>query len=269
VVFSLVNDVAGANAVFEPEVSVRLVLAAASLDVIYDDPATDPFDNSSRQCSTSLNACTTDADCDTANGETCDLVKTACALREDNRDNMKAVLDDGDYDLGFLFGARDGGGANGCAWFVVCQTASDTLHKARGAGLMGNNGANSASGLLAHEVGHQLGARHTFTGQAGGCTLNEFLAGDSESGYEPGSGTTRMSYNGNCDSDNVDVDTSTGALPAGSYFHSRSFDEIVDNVFNGDGASCGTLVNTGNSPPDALSSMRRAFLTFSSDSHTP
>lgn len=217
VVFSLVVDLIGANAVFEPEVSVRLVLAAASLDVLYDDPADDPFDNSD----------------------------TPCELRDDNRDNMKLVLDDGDYDLGFLFATRGGGGASGCAWYVVCLTASDTLHKARGAGKMGNNGTNGASGLLAHEVGHQLGARHTFTGQAGSCTLNEFLAGDSESGYEPGSGTTRMSYNGNCDSDDVD----TTAVPAGSYFHSRSFDEIVGNVFGGDGATCGTLVLTGNSPP--------------------
>lgn len=221
VVASLIADLAGANAVFEPEVSVRLILADASLDVLYDDADTDPFDNAD----------------------------SACALRDANRDNMKAVLADDAYDLGFLFATRSGGGANGCAWFVVCLTDDDTLHKARGAGKMGNNGLNSAGGLLAHEVGHQLGARHTFTGQAGGCTLNEFLAGDSESGYEPGSGTTRMSYNGNCDSDNVDVDTSGGAQPAGSYFHSRSFDEIVANVFGGDGASCGSLVNTGNAPP--------------------
>ena len=221
VVFSLIIDIIGANAVFEPEVSVRLVLALASLGVIYDDPDTDPFDNSDMPCN----------------------------LREANRDNMKAELNDGDYDMGFLFGARGGGGANGCAWFVVCLTLNDTLHKARGAGLMGNNGANSASGLLAHELGHQLGARHTFTGQDNKCTLGEFQVGDSESGYEPGSGTTRMSYNGNCDTDNVDVDTGNGAIGSGSYFHSRSFDEIVDNVFSGDGSNCGTLVQSGNLPP--------------------
>lgn len=245
VLVSLINDIAGANAVFEPEVSVRLILGFASLAVIYNDPTTDPFDNSSLECEDSGNACTTNADCDVPNNEACQLAKSACDLREDNRANMQAVLDDDQYDLGFLFAARSGGGANGCAWFVVCLTTDNTLHKARGAGQMGNNGANSASGLLAHETGHQLGARHTFTGQAGACTLNEFLAGDSESGYEPGSGTTRMSYRGNCDSDDVD----TSEVPAGSYFHSRSFDEIVDNVFNGDGATCGTLVNTGNQPP--------------------
>lgn len=217
VLFSLVADLVGANAIFEPEVSVRLILAAATLDVLYDDPNTQPFDES----------------------------RSACELRDDNRDNAKAVLNDADYDLSFLFSTKPGGGANGCAWFVVCLTTNDTLHKARGAGKMGNSGMNSASGLLAHEVGHILGARHTFTGLDGSCTLNEFLAGNSESGYEPGSGTTRMSYRGNCGTDNVDTD----AVGAGSYFHSRSFDEIVGNVFFGDGATCGTLVATSNQPP--------------------
>lgn len=237
VLFSLIIDLIGANAVFEPEVSVRLILSLASLDVIYDDPDTDPFQQDD-------DPNTDDGDPDTSG----DVEGEACDLREANRANMQAVLNDADYDLGFLFAARSGNGANGCAWYVVCLTTDNTLHKARGAGKMGNNGANSASGLLAHEVGHMLGARHTFSGKDGACTKNEFLAGDSESGYEPGSGTTRMSYRGNCDSDDVDT-TGPGAVPAGSYFHSRSFDEIVDNVLNGDGATCGTLVATANQPP--------------------
>jgi hypothetical protein len=254
VVFSIVADLIGANAVFEPEVAVRLTLAAVTSKLLYDDPATDPFDNGA-QCSTSAGACMADSDCPM--GETCDTNTSACALRDANRDNLKAVIDPNEpdsYDLGFLFAARAGGGANGCAWFVVCLLNDDTEHKGRGAGLMGGFGTNSASGLLAHEGGHQLGARHTFSGQAGACTLNEFLAGDSESGYEPGSGTTRMSYRGLCaddpndpmpQDDNVD----TALVDPGSYYHSRSFDEIVDNVFSGDGATCGSLANTGNMPP--------------------
>lgn len=252
VVFSIVADLIGANAVFEPEVAVRLILSDATAQLLYSDPNTDPFDNAS-QCSMSGTPCMANSDCPM--GETCDPNRSACQLRDDNRDNLKVVLntmaEQESYDLGFLFAARAGGGANGCAWFVVCLLNDDTEHKGRGAGLMGGWGSNSASGLISHETGHQLGARHTFTGQAGACTQNEFLAGNSESGYEPGSGTTRMSYRNLCAADppppNDNVDTSL--IGAGSYFHSRSFDGIVDNVFNGDGATCGSLANTGNQPP--------------------
>ena len=55
---------------------------------------------------------------------------------------------------------------------------------------MGGFGANGASGLIAHEAGHLLGARHTFSGEQGSCTENEFTVAGSESGYAPGSGTT-------------------------------------------------------------------------------
>lgn len=255
VVFSLVADLVGANAVFEPEVSVRLILANVTAGLLYSDPSTDPFDNGSH-CTNSGDPCTANSDCDA--DETCDANTSACTLRDQNRDNLQAVVDPVDpdsYDLGFLFAARPGGGANGCAWFVVCLLTDDTLHKGRGAGLMGGNGTNGAGGLLSHEVGHMLGARHTFTGQAGSCTLNEFLAGDSESGYEPGSGTTRMSYRNLCDDDPDEVmdpqddNVDTTLVGAGSYFHSRSFDEIVGNVFSGDGSTCGTLADTGNLAP--------------------
>jgi hypothetical protein len=249
VLFSIVVDVLGANAVFEPEVATRLIIALASLDVFYSNPATDPFFNGPPVCSINGNACTSDDDCDTDNGETCSI-RTTCGLRDDNRDNMialhnNATIDHSEYDLSVLTAVSRPGVRGGCAWYVVCLEGN-TDHKARGMVTAGTGGTGSTSGVLAHEVGHMLGARHTFTGQDGSCTVGEFFAGDSESGYEPGSGTTRMSYNGNCDSDNVDISADP---PSDQYFHSRSFDEIVENVFNGDGADCGSLVNTGNLPP--------------------
>jgi hypothetical protein len=249
VLFSIIVDVLGANAVFEPEVATRLIIALASLDVFYSNPATDPFFNGPPVCSVNGNACTSDDDCDTDNGETCSI-RTTCGLRDDNRDNMialhnNATIDHSEYDLSVLTAVSRPGVRGGCAWYVVCLEGN-TDHKARGMVTSGSGGTGSTSGVLAHEVGHMLGARHTFTGQDGSCTVGEFFAGNSQSGYEPGSGTTRMSYNGNCDSDNVDVSADP---PSDQYFHSRSFDEIVDNVFNGDGASCGSLINTGNLPP--------------------
>lgn len=248
VLFSLVVDLLGTNAVFEPEVATRLVLAQASRDVFYTDPSNDPFDNDPAQCSISGNICNSNDDCD--DNETCSANRTTCQLRDDNRNNMIALhnantITHDQYDLSVLFAVSRPGVRGGCAWYVVCLEGN-TDHKARGMVTARSGGTGSTSGVLAHEVGHMFGARHTFTGLDGSCTLNEFLAGDSESGYEPGSGTTRMSYRGNCGDDNVDTSADP---PADQYFHSRSFDEIVDNVFSGDGSNCGALVNTGNLPP--------------------
>jgi len=258
VVFSIVADLIGANATFEPEVAVRLIIAAISSAVIYDDPATDPFDGAS-QCSGNGDPCMANSDCPT--DETCDANRSACELRGDNRDNLVAVVDAVDpstYDLGFLFAARAGNGANGCAWFAVCLEGAGLDHKGNGAGLMGGFGTNGASSLIAHECGHLLGAHHTFSGEQGSCTEGEFTVDGSASGYAPGSGTTRMSYRGLCDDDpddsdlgdNVDTSEDAARYPgAGNYYHSRSFDEIVDNVFSGEGSMCGMLAATSNNPP--------------------
>ena len=217
VLFSLLVEVANVNALFEPELSVRLVLSLASLTVIYDDPNTDPFDNSD----------------------------TPCDLRQANRDNSAAVLNDADYDIGFLFATQGGTGGSGCAWYNICETGAGVDHKAAGAGKLGlanNPLVGSATGLVAHESGHQLGAEHTFSGEDGSCTAVEF---NQPSSVEPGSGTTIMSYRGNCDSD--DVDTST--VGAGFYYNSHSFEQITDTVTTGNGSTCGTHQATGNQIP--------------------
>ncbi|MGR9107761.1 MAG: reprolysin-like metallopeptidase [Gammaproteobacteria bacterium] len=215
--------ISAANVIFERDVGVRLVFANATRNVLFDDPDNDPIVNG----------------------------VAPCTLREANRLLAQIFLNPDDYDLGFLFSS---GGTGGCAWYVVCRNwnlgdPDRVFHKARGAGRFGSDGLSLGTGLLLHEVGHQLGARHTYSGQAAGCDLPNF-DGDNDDGvqsaYEPGSGTTIMSYS-NCGSDNVELGPK--GLNRGTYYHAKSIEQITDNVFSGDGATCGSLVNTGNSGP--------------------
>lgn len=204
VISSIVAEINNANAVFEQELAVRM-----SLDwiILYDDPTTDPYMAGS----------------------------TACQLRDQNPAVVDAVVGSANYDIGFVFGT---GGGNGCAWYVVCLA-----DKARGAGLINtaNVVAGGSTGLLLHEMGHQLGARHTFSTATGSCgNPGEF---NQPSAYEPGSGSTIASYLGSCSPNDVD----TTLIGSGQYYHTRSFDEILDNITNV--VACGASLATGNTEP--------------------
>ncbi len=91
--------------------------------------------------------------------------------------------------------------------------------------------------IVCHEMGHQFEASHTFSN----CNGNE-----SGTSYEPGSGTSIMSYSGLC---GADLNVETGNLPHPNYFHINSVERILNFSRRG-GGTCGKSTATGNSFPD-------------------
>jgi hypothetical protein len=122
--------------------------------------------------------------------------------------------------------------------------------KGKGYSIMDAPVGNQASLMLfAHEVGHQFGANHTFNGTLKDCASRNAPTDDGSHGYEVGSGNTIMSYNGLCAGDNI-----VGGQDA--RFHGHSFDQMAsyitskDNTLaETDAASCNTKEPSNNTPP--------------------
>lgn len=107
-----------------------------------------------------------------------------------------------------------------------------------------SNGApGTTSDLLMaiHELGHVMGAEHTFSSSHGTCgDLGQLSSG---SAVEPGSGSTLMGYAGLCAPDNVQMDDD-------AYFHGKSIEQI-NTFFNNleNTSTCISHALTQNRPP--------------------
>ena len=180
------------NGIFEMDFGLHLILQDFP-DLIYPDPATDPY-------STSMGSWNLAA-----------------------QKAITAVAGEANYDIGHMFGASGGGGNAGC---IGCVCISPPLN---GQGVPTDNGKGSgitspADGIpmgdnfdidyVAHEMGHQLGGNHTFSMSLEGTGQN----------VEPGSGSTIMGYAGI---------TSADVQPhSDAYFHINTIIQVQTNLMS-------------------------------------
>lgn len=189
------------NGVFEKDFAVRMVLIANNDAVIYTNASTDPY-----------SAAATGA---------------GGAWNSELQNTLTSVIGEANYDVGHLFGATGGGGNAGCIG-CVCVNGQ------KGSGYTSpNNGIPTGDSFdidyVAHELGHQFGANHTWT-----------HGGNEGSGaqMEPGSGSTIMGYAGIT---NLDVQPHSDA-----YFHAISIQQVTNNIKT---KTCQTNTATGNTIP--------------------
>ena len=145
---------------------------------------------------------------------------------------ITAAIGSANFDIGHTVST----GAGGVAGIrSVCVTNS----KARGV-----TGTTSPVGdafdvdFVAHEIGHQFGANHTFSGDQGACAVS---TRSNATAIEPGSGSTIMAYAGICGSNNVQRNSN-------DYFSTISIDEMTAHITSGSG-NCVAGVANGNSVP--------------------
>ena len=182
------------NPIFKRDLGINFTLVTTE-DLVFCDPATDPFD-----------------------------VYDPNQSIPQNQIEIDNIIGSANYDIGHLLAWDNIGGAAFLG--VVCFNS----HKAYG--FSGSDASMSSLFIdyAAHEIGHQLNADHNFVS-------NECQTSATNLRFEPGEGSSIMSYAGVCGSgyqNNSDP-----------YFHSASI-EVMNTFIGAAGSTCGTTSGTGN-----------------------
>jgi subtilisin-like proprotein convertase family protein len=153
------------NGVYNRDLSVKLIIIANNDLIVYTDAKTDPYSDAN--------------------------IGVNGAWHQEIQDALTNIITNSGYDIGHLFGATGGGGDAGCIGCVCADTTPTDSFEKKGAGFTSPSdgipkGDSFDISFVAHEMGHQLGATHTFS-------LN---LEDRNVNVEPGNGSTIMAYAG-------------------------------------------------------------------------
>ncbi len=201
---AMVTTMTRVNGIYEKTISTTMVMVGNNNQLIYTNAFTDPF----------------------TNGDPGSMIN-------ENQSNTTSVIGSANYDIGHVFGTNSGGLAG---LGVVCISSA----KARGV-----TGSGAPIGdpfdidYVAHEIGHQFGANHTFRAASGSCNGNF----NNATAFEPGSGSTIMAYAGICGANN-NVQNNSDA-----YFHAASILEMYAVLQRA--SDCASKISNGNSVPTA------------------
>ncbi len=213
---SMVTTINRVNQIYQRDLGIRLELVSGE-QLIYTNAATDPYTNNN-----------------------------ANAIVSENMENMSSTLGLSNFDLGHVFAQGPLGGLAfvGVACVDSANTSSGLINGIKAGGATGTynpQGEIFSIEYVAHEVGHQLGATHTFNSSQNGCGGGNRTG---ETAVEPGSGSTIMSYSGLCGSDDLQYNSD-------AYFHFASISQINSYTRSDYGGNCGTDSSSGSQNPSA------------------
>jgi hypothetical protein len=201
----IVTAINRVNQIYGRDLAIQFQLVGNNDRIIYTDADSDPYTHTPSGIPTMLT---------------------------ENQQNLDFTLGSDSYDIGHLFGILGGGLASIGS---VCQSFKAQAYT----GTSQPDSDVFYIDFVAHELGHQLNANHTFNGTTANCgSINRV----GSTAVEPGSGSTIMSYAGICGDENLQSNSD-------ATFHALSIQEINRYINQEGGRLCGTLISTGNQAP--------------------
>jgi hypothetical protein len=211
---AIVTVVGRTNVVYEQDLAVHFNLVANNDLLIFTNPDTDPYVST----------------CGGSGGTDCSGEHLSVNIA-----TLRDTIGNANFDIGHLVTRIFGG--------VAYLSSICTSNKAGGVSGIPRGGDIDpfAANVVIHEIGHQFGANHTFSGTRGRCQGNVRLA----SAWEAGSGSSPMAYAGGCPVGDAPP-TDNVVLFADPFFHHGSWGEMTTLLGN---RTCPVQSATSNNIP--------------------